>query len=69
MYAYLRTQEHLSESHNQATGILLYPTVDYNLSESIELENHIIRIESVDLTAPWQNIERELLNIVDQRIH
>jgi len=66
MYAYLRTQEHLSEQHSQSTGILLYPTVDYNLSESIELENHTIRIESVDLTTQWQDIEQELLNIINK---
>ena len=64
MYAYLRTQEHLSAQYGQATGILLYPTIDRNLSENIELESHTIRIESVDLTAPWQNIERELLDII-----
>jgi 5-methylcytosine-specific restriction enzyme subunit McrC len=68
MYAYLRTQEHLSEQHRKATGILLYPTVDYNLSESVELENHTIQIESVDLTAQWQDIEQELLNIVNKEV-
>jgi len=66
IYAYLRTQEYLSEQHNQATGILLYPTVDYNLSESIELESHTIRIESIDLTAQWQDVERELLNSINK---
>src|SRR5678815_514220 len=66
IYAYLRTQEHLSEHHNQASGILLYPTVDYNLSESIELESHTIRIESIDLTVQWQDIEQELLNIINK---
>jgi 5-methylcytosine-specific restriction enzyme subunit McrC len=65
IYAYLKSQEHVSEEHGQAIGILLYPTVDNHVSERIELEDHIIRIESVDLTAPWQDVERQLLEIVE----
>jgi 5-methylcytosine-specific restriction enzyme subunit McrC len=64
MYAYLRSQEGVSAQHSKATGILLYPAVDYNLSETVELEEHRIRIECVDLAAPWQEIERELLELV-----
>jgi 5-methylcytosine-specific restriction enzyme subunit McrC len=65
LYAYLKTQEHLSESHAQAAGILLYPTVnDVHLSERIELQGHTLRIESVDLTMPWQKIEKHLLEMV-----
>jgi len=67
IYAYLKSQEHVSERHGQAIGILLYPTVDNHVSERIELEDHIIRIESVDLTTPWQDIERQLLEIVEHQ--
>lgn len=63
IYAYLGTQEHLSERHRQATGILLYPAIDDELSESLELQNHQIRIESVNLATPWQNIENRLLDL------
>lgn len=63
MYAYLRSQEHISEHHSQATGILLYPAVDTRLSETIELETHQIRIECVDLAAPWQEIETKLKDV------
>ena len=68
MYAYLNTQARLSEHHQKAVGILLYPAVDHNLSESIELENHIIRIECLDLTAKWQDIEKQLVDIVSRDI-
>lgn len=67
LYAYLRTQEHVSEDHQGATGILLYPSSNgRHLSEKIELENHVMRIESVDLTSRWQDIEKRLLDIVLQ---
>ncbi len=65
LYAYLKTQEHLSDAHARAAGILLYPTVnDVHLSEKIELQGHTLRIESVDLTQPWQKIEEHLLHMV-----
>jgi len=64
LYAYLKTQEHLSDQHRQASGILLYPAAQYSLSERIELNDHKMRIECVDLTIDWQDIERQLLNLV-----
>jgi 5-methylcytosine-specific restriction enzyme subunit McrC len=64
LYAYLKSQEHVSEAHRSALGILLYPAVGAKLSERIELQDHLIRIESVDLAAPWQEIENSLLKLV-----
>jgi 5-methylcytosine-specific restriction enzyme subunit McrC len=64
LYAYLKSQEHLSEQHRSASGILLYPTVHEKLAEKIELQDHMMRIECVDLAAPWQEIERQLVEII-----
>jgi len=64
MYTYLSTQERQSAQLQKSTGILLYPAVREKLSERIEFEHHYIRIECVDLTASWQNIENQLLEIV-----
>ena len=64
VYAYLKSQEHLSEAHRAAVGILLYPAVGQRFSERAKLQDHVIRIESVDLAAPWQEIERQLLEII-----
>jgi 5-methylcytosine-specific restriction enzyme subunit McrC len=64
LYAYLKSQEHLSQAHSQAAGILLYPALQARLSERIELQDHVMRIESVDLAAPWQDIERQLLDLI-----
>jgi 5-methylcytosine-specific restriction enzyme subunit McrC len=55
VYAYLKSQEHLSEAHRAASGILLYPAVHDTFSERVKLQDHIIRIESIDLAAPWQS--------------
>lgn len=67
LYAYIKTQEHLSREHALASGILLYPAVnDTNLSEGIELQGHTLRIETVDLGKPWQEIEKHLLQVILQ---
>jgi hypothetical protein len=39
MYAYLRTQEHLSDALYSAVGVLLYPTVNAAVSQEISLPN------------------------------
>lgn len=70
LYAYLKTQEHLSEKHRQAEGILLYPSVNQAvLSQKIKLQDISLRIESVDLSAPWQEIEERLLDIISRNLN
>jgi 5-methylcytosine-specific restriction enzyme subunit McrC len=69
LYAYLKSQEHLSEHHRDTVGVLLYPAIEARLSERIELQDHVMRIESVDLAAPWQEVERQLLELVYNRPH
>lgn len=64
LYAYLKSQEHVSEAHRTAVGILLYPAVHNRFSERVKLQDHRIRIESVDLAAPWQEIEQQLLELI-----
>jgi 5-methylcytosine-specific restriction enzyme subunit McrC len=64
LYAYLRSQEEVSAGYQTATGILLYPVVNRQLSETVQLQDHVIRIESVNLAAHWEGIERQLLEII-----
>lgn len=64
LYAYLRSQEQVSAGYRSAQGILLYPAVRAKLAERVELQGHIIRIESVDLAAGWEDVEKQLLRLV-----
>jgi 5-methylcytosine-specific restriction enzyme subunit McrC len=68
IYAYLRSQEHLSQNLRFASGILLYPTVQWELSERIEVQGHSIRLETIDLSAPWMAIEEKLLKLVSGEV-
>ena len=65
LYAYLKSQEHVSEAHRNAIGILLYPAVQNRFSERIELQDYIMKVECIDLTAPWQEIEGLLLELIN----
>ena len=65
IYAYLKSQAHVSEAHRNASGILLYPVVHRKISETIELPDHVMRVECVDLSAPWQDIERQLIELIN----
>jgi 5-methylcytosine-specific restriction enzyme subunit McrC len=64
MYAYLRSQEQMSEAQKQAAGILLYPAVNSRGSERVQVQGHAIHIEWLDLAAPWQEVEKQLMDIV-----
>ena len=64
LYAYLKSQEHVSEAHRKAVGILLYPAVKNIFSDRVRLQDQVLRIESVDLAVPWQEIEQQLIRIV-----
>jgi 5-methylcytosine-specific restriction enzyme subunit McrC len=64
IYAYLRTQEALSDNHRYATGILLYPSVGINLRETIRLNDHQILILTINLAQPWSGIEKDLLEFL-----
>ncbi len=69
IYAYLRTQEHLSEARRRATGILLYPAIQDETSEMLSLQGHSVRVECVNLAANWHVIEQRLLEVVLGHLH
>lgn len=64
LYAYLKSQEYLSQAHRTATGILLYPAVKERFSERVKLQDQVLRIESLDLAAPWPEVEGQLLDLI-----
>ena len=63
LYAYLRSQEHLSEHHECCEGILLYPAARYQLAERIGMHGHTLRWQTIDLSRSWENVESDLLAI------
>jgi 5-methylcytosine-specific restriction enzyme subunit McrC len=54
-----------SARHRSAVGILLYPAVQNQTSERVQLQEHVIRIERLDLASAWNEVEAQLLRIVE----
>ena len=50
---------------HMAEGILLYPTVDVDLDLNYEIQGHRVRVKTINLNQDWQNIRRDLLQVVD----
>ena len=66
MYAYLKSQEGGEDSLNDnASGLLLHPSVGENVNEYIVMQNHKIQFATVDLGAPAIEIREQLLNIIE----
>lgn len=64
IYAYLRQVEYKDKISKNAEGILLYPTVQNEVSFSTEIEGHRIRIETINLNQDWKEIHKDLLVLI-----
>ena len=65
MFSYLKNAETKGEVYKNSTGILLYPQVDKSLDNIYKLEDHKLKICTVNLNDDWQNIHNRLLEIVN----
>ena len=64
IYAYLRSQERRSDPLSiHSTGVLLYPSIDYDVDEAAVIQGHEIRFATVDLAADSAAIRQRLLDI------
>ena len=65
IYAYLRSQERDGDPlANNASGLLLHPSIDHQVNEYVVIQNHQIRFATVDLGADSKEIRRQLLDLV-----
>lgn len=65
LFAYLKNNEKKSLKDINSEGILLYPKVNKDLDLKYEMENHLIKVCTIDLNMKWQNIEERLLKIIN----
>ncbi len=65
IYAYLRSQEGNGDPlSTHASGLLLHPSIDEMVNESVVIQGHEIRFATVDLGAKAGEIRRQLLKVV-----
>ena len=66
LYAYLRSQERDGDPLSaRSAGVLLYPSLGADLSESAVIQGHRVTFATVDLAADGQTIRGQLLSILD----
>lgn len=64
LFTYLKNSEHELTPVNESIGILLYPTVSFDLDERYQLPGHQIQIRTINLNQAWEQIHYDLLNLV-----
>ena len=70
MYAYLKSQEGGEDPLNDnASGLLLHPSVGEDVNEYIIMQNHKIQFATVDLGATAIEIREQLLNVIGAYQH
>jgi 5-methylcytosine-specific restriction enzyme subunit McrC len=65
IYAYLRSQEGTGDPlASHASGLLLHPSIDEMVDETVVIQGHAIRFATVDLGATACEIRKQLLRMV-----
>jgi 5-methylcytosine-specific restriction enzyme subunit McrC len=69
LYTYLRSQEREDDLLSGGTsGILLHPTVDGDVDETVRIQGYDLRFVTVDLSAPTDEVVARLRAIPQSRI-
>ena len=64
IYAYLKNIENRNEIDRRASGMLLYPVVNEEVSSTYMIDGHEVRIETIDLARRWEDVEKKLLSLI-----
>ncbi len=64
LFSYLLNQEDGTSKTQQATGILLYPTIENEYNFQFRFQQHLIQIRTINLNSNWRNISKTLLQII-----
>ena len=67
IYAYLRSQEGNGDLDENASGLLLHPSVgDKVINEAVIVQNHEIRFATIDLMGTAKEIREQLLRVIKE---
>jgi len=65
LFSYLKNLEVKGGANRNCEGILLYPTVRYELYEQCEVQGHTIMFRTINLNQDWRSIHNDLLAIIN----
>lgn len=61
LYSYLRSQERDDDPRSlNSEGMLLYPAIGSNIDEAAEIQGHLVRFATIDLTLPTTEVIEQL---------
>jgi len=64
LFSYLINQEDTNFKTQNATGILLYPTIETDYNINYKYNKHKIQIRTINLNSNWRNISSRLKEII-----
>ncbi|USU11446.1 5-methylcytosine-specific restriction endonuclease system specificity protein McrC [Sphingomonadaceae bacterium OTU29THOMA1] len=64
LFAYLQNDAAWNPELATAEGILLYPEVKQSLDATYDVHGHSVRLVTIDLARPWQEIEERLSSLI-----
>jgi 5-methylcytosine-specific restriction enzyme subunit McrC len=64
LFSYLMNQEDGNTKSTNATGILLYPTIEKEYDLQFQYKQHNIQIKTLNLNTSWKNISKRLKEII-----
>lgn len=64
LFSYLRNDAVAEPGRPLAEGMLLYPQVQHTLNASYNVHGHQVRLATVNLAAPWPEIESRLAELL-----
>lgn len=65
LFSYLLNQQDNSSKTKNATGVLLYPTIEADYNLDFKYQEHNIQIRTVNLDTNWKNIASRLKEIIN----
>jgi 5-methylcytosine-specific restriction enzyme subunit McrC len=66
LFAYLKNAEAKGEPYAHADGLLLYPTTEHEIEDAATIQDHKIRIGTINLAQDWSGIRRDLLQLIKE---
>jgi 5-methylcytosine-specific restriction enzyme subunit McrC len=64
IYAYLKNLEVQGGNDAHAEGVLLYPVTADTHNHRYDIDGHSVRVVTLNLASSWQDIERQLFELV-----
>lgn len=65
LFSYLINQQDKNFKTHNATGILLYPTIETDYNLNFKYNEHKIQVRTINLNSSWKNISLRLKEIIE----